>query len=110
MNLCAPYRQAKLLDQVEREIAIDACQVEILGEYQHKQNAHGECHCRTCQSGFVPGDFRRNRSVDAMSVGGVPSAYLSQKHDANHRERYEEKNTRSALFGNNQCGKEWSEG
>jgi len=110
MKLCAPYRQAELLDEVEGEIAIDACQVEILGEDQHKQNAYGEYHRRTCQSGFAPGDFRRNRSVDSMSVGGVPSANLSQKYDANHRKRYEEENPRSALLSNDQRGKKRPEG
>src|SRR5271157_5251788 len=105
MKLGTPYRQAELLDEVEREIAIDARQIKILGEDQHEQNANSECHCGTRQPGAASADFRRNRSVDAMSIGGVPSANLSQKHDAYHRKRYEEENPRSALLSNDQRGK-----
>ncbi len=108
--MSAPYRQAELLDEVESEVAIDACQVEILGEDQHKQNAHGEYHRRTCQSRFAPGDLRCNRSVDAMSIGGVPSAYLSQKHNADHCERYEEDNALSAFLRNDLRGKKGPKG
>src|SRR6185437_16374735 len=109
VDLRALHRYVELVDQIERVVAGETREIEILGEQQRHENGQRKSHFPTRQRDVIgtgPATYRRNN----RSICAVPGADVPQYDDSDERRGGEPRNARLSERKNYERSKQWPDG